>query len=197
MKCKVIIFVTGLFLCASAAFSQASASFGGRATDSSGNVIVGATIRATNLATNQSWTVTTDSSGVYRFTDLPPGRYSVVLESSGFKSVSREVETRVGQSSTVDFILDPEIQELYAVRGYVTDRKSRPQSNALVTIKNERNEKIAEVQTDAQGRYLIDRLKDSKVSITIQLEGFQSVVKNVTLRRNSTKSVRHKLRPEK
>lgn len=78
-----------LLAVASPALSQ-SATTGaltGTVTDPSGAVISGATVTATNLATGQARTVTTDTSGVYKISLLPPGSYSVKFAASGFKAV--------------------------------------------------------------------------------------------------------------
>jgi Carboxypeptidase regulatory-like domain len=57
----------------------------GTVTDPSGAVIVGATVTITNLGTGQSRTTTTDASGSYKFSLLPPGSYSAKFSARGFK----------------------------------------------------------------------------------------------------------------
>ncbi|HVB87628.1 MAG TPA: carboxypeptidase-like regulatory domain-containing protein [Candidatus Dormibacteraeota bacterium] len=59
----------------------------GTVTDPSGGVIAGAKITATNLATGQIRTATTDSKGSYQISLLSPGNYSVHFEAAGFRSV--------------------------------------------------------------------------------------------------------------
>ena len=54
-------------------------------TDSSGAVVAGAKVVATNLDTNISQTTTTGAEGNYTVPSLAPGRYRVELEYSGFK----------------------------------------------------------------------------------------------------------------
>ncbi len=58
----------------------------GTVTDPSGGIIAGATVTATSLATGQSRTTTTDASGAYKFSLLPPGNYGVKFSASGFKT---------------------------------------------------------------------------------------------------------------
>ncbi|HXC44951.1 MAG TPA: carboxypeptidase-like regulatory domain-containing protein [Candidatus Dormibacteraeota bacterium] len=58
------------------AFGQATLSFAqlnGTVLDTSGRIVVGATISARNLGTNQSYAATTNSSGYYVVPNLPPG----------------------------------------------------------------------------------------------------------------------------
>ncbi|HUK46459.1 MAG TPA: TonB-dependent receptor [Terriglobales bacterium] len=58
----------------------------GTVTDPSNAVISGATVAADNKATGQERTTVTDVSGVYKFSQLPPGDYSVKFSASGFKT---------------------------------------------------------------------------------------------------------------
>src|SRR5687767_12222695 len=55
----------------------------GELTDASGGVLPGVTVVFTNTTNQRMTTVQTDGSGLYRV-ELPPGRYSVRFELSGF-----------------------------------------------------------------------------------------------------------------
>jgi hypothetical protein len=77
-----------LFLTVAPAWPQ-SATTGaltGNVTDPSGAVISGAAVTLTSLATGQVRTATTDASGSYKFSLLPPGAYSVKFTANGFKT---------------------------------------------------------------------------------------------------------------
>src|SRR5579863_7079512 len=88
-------FVLSLFLClavisacTSPAWAQ-SATTGaltGVVSDPSGGVISGATVTLTSTTTGQVRTATTDASGNYKFSLIPPGTYSLKFEASGFKT---------------------------------------------------------------------------------------------------------------
>jgi hypothetical protein len=79
----------------------------GRINDSSGARLPGATVTATNTATNVGSTTTTNEDGSYSILYLTPGTYSVSVELSGFKRVVRDgIEVRVGDRLTIDFTLD-------------------------------------------------------------------------------------------
>lgn len=52
--------------------------------DQSGGVLPGVSVAITNETTRRLITVTTDSAGAYRVTDLDPGRYHVRLQIDGF-----------------------------------------------------------------------------------------------------------------
>ena len=86
--CAISLCFLALFISVSPTLAQ-SASTGalqGTVTDPSGGVISGATVTATNLATGQLRSATTDGNGSYRFSLLPPGNYDVKFSASGFKT---------------------------------------------------------------------------------------------------------------
>lgn len=69
--------------------------------------IPGATVTVTNLATNLSRTVVTDSQGNYVVTPLDPGTYRVSAVLEGFQKTVRDgIVLTVGQSARVDLALD-------------------------------------------------------------------------------------------
>ena len=79
----------------------------GRVTDTSNAVLPGATVTATNTATNQSTTSVANSDGLYNLPFLTPGTYNVVSELTGFKKLERQgVEVRVGDRLTIDIHLE-------------------------------------------------------------------------------------------
>jgi len=102
-----------LMVATSIAFGQATAasSLAGVVADSSGAVVVGATVVATETATGASRTTTTSDSGVYRFDLLPPGNYSVKVTKSGFGSTTADkVELLVSRTTTQNFALKPGVE---------------------------------------------------------------------------------------
>jgi hypothetical protein len=78
----------------------------GRVTDSSGGVLPGVTITATNTATAATSTVATTSEGFYRVPYLPSGTYDVRADLSGFRTETKQgVTVRVNDSAVIDFTL--------------------------------------------------------------------------------------------
>lgn len=78
----------------------------GTVTDPSGARIGGAQVTVTNLQTNQSNRVTSDSAGNYKADLLRIGSYSVSIEKQGFqRALVPSVDVAVNQSARVDFAL--------------------------------------------------------------------------------------------
>ncbi|MGA8142515.1 MAG: TonB-dependent receptor [Candidatus Acidiferrales bacterium] len=74
--------------------------------DSTGGVVIGATVTVTNTATNVSRSLTTNSSGEYVAAPLAPGRYTVTAEAKGFKKTeSKEVLLEVAREIRLDLDL--------------------------------------------------------------------------------------------
>jgi hypothetical protein len=79
----LLLFVMSIALVTSA--QQTTATIVGNVTDSTDAVVVGATIKATNVKTNTVRTTTTDGAGHYSIPFLEAGEYSLSVESPGFQ----------------------------------------------------------------------------------------------------------------
>lgn len=81
----ILTFVSATFLLTTVN-AQYRASIQGVVTDPQGDVVSGATVTLKNLDTNQTLVSTTDANGIYNFNALPPNKYSVTVEKTGFKT---------------------------------------------------------------------------------------------------------------
>src|SRR2546422_6040584 len=91
--------------------ATASASLSGTVLDKNQAVIKGATVTATNKATGQTRTSTTNDSGEYKIDLLPAGLYDIKINASGFTDATSEnVELLVGQTNTLSFTMTPGLQ---------------------------------------------------------------------------------------
>lgn len=80
----------------------------GAVTDASGAVVVNAKVTITEENTNIIHSAMTNESGNYTFGDLPPGRYAVVVEQTGFKKESRrDIDLLVDSTVRVNVALQP------------------------------------------------------------------------------------------
>jgi Carboxypeptidase regulatory-like domain/TonB dependent receptor len=85
---------------------QSSASLSGIVTDAQGARVAGATVTVSNLVQNFTRTFTTDSSGAYSFTLLPPAVYSLRVEAGGFKKFEQgNIVLEVGQAGALNVSL--------------------------------------------------------------------------------------------
>src|SRR5688572_27697747 len=76
-------------------------------TDQSGATVPGATVTATNQATNVAYTAVVNEAGNYTVTSLPVGTYVVKSELSGFKTVTtRPIQLEAMQIARIDFTLE-------------------------------------------------------------------------------------------
>ena len=92
------------------AFAQSSAINGtieGIVKDSSGAVLPGVSVTATNLDTGSAFNFVSNERGVYRATLLPLGAYRVSAAIDGFKRSDRSgITLLAGQTAVVDFALE-------------------------------------------------------------------------------------------
>jgi hypothetical protein len=81
-----LLFALALVLAPAALAQGITGSITGNVTDASGASITGVTISIRQLDTNEVHTVTTSDRGSYDVPQLPPGKYSVTVDKSGFKT---------------------------------------------------------------------------------------------------------------
>ena len=111
-SCGIILGILYSFVWPALAQSD-TARLTGVVTDTSGGVIAGATVTATETATNAKLETTTNADGVYVFPVLKAGTYLIEFSAPNFKKVSRpEVVLRVNQVLSLNAELE---------RGNITD----------------------------------------------------------------------------
>lgn len=74
-----------IVLLSHAAYAQFGAGISGTVQDSTGAVILGASVTLTNTANQQSRTTTSSDNGEYTFTELSPGQYTIIATAANFK----------------------------------------------------------------------------------------------------------------
>src|SRR5258706_2941245 len=107
-----MLFALSLLLSGTGALAQTSTTgtIEGVVTDANGAVVPGVTVTVTSPNLMRAQTGATDSEGRYRIPNLPPGKYSVSVESAkGFAKFDRpDVEVNLSKTSTLEIQLRPQ-----------------------------------------------------------------------------------------
>src|SRR5271157_682497 len=98
--CALLIFVGGVWA------RETTGGLQGTVKDPSGAVVPGAKVVVTGTALVGSKELETDGSGYYRFANLPPGKYTIMVTMAGFSTVKHELILEVGHLPTVDISLE-------------------------------------------------------------------------------------------
>ena len=118
-----VVFAVVMLLAASAGlFAQTTgATLLGTIVDEQGAVLPGVTVTVRNTETGWNRVVTTDERGSYRAAALPPGKYEMNVEISGFNKELRSGMTlTIGQEATINLTLKmSNVQETVTVTGEV------------------------------------------------------------------------------
>jgi hypothetical protein len=94
-----------LLLAANVIAQETTGGLQGTVKDPSGAVISKATVELTGAALIGAKSLETDSSGYYRFANLPPGVYTIRVKAAGFSDLKREgIVIEVGHLPTVDLV---------------------------------------------------------------------------------------------
>ncbi|MGE0407032.1 MAG: TonB-dependent receptor [Candidatus Korobacteraceae bacterium] len=80
----------------------------GRVTDEQGAILTRASVTVTNLATGIAVATQTNSDGMFVAGNIPPGEYSIAIESLGFSRISRQARVAVAQRIFLRFTLPVE-----------------------------------------------------------------------------------------
>ena len=98
------------------AVNVTSGSINGRVADSSGGVLPGVSVTATNADTGLKRTVVSETDGAYVISLLPPGRYRVAAELEGLGKASvSNVNVLLGSSARLDIKVTPQVSESVTV----------------------------------------------------------------------------------
>jgi len=99
-----------------AGFAQDSI-MSGTATDSTGGVLPGVTVTATNVDSGNTFVAVSDDRGNFRL-PVRIGNYRMTAELAGFTTINRTVQMLVGQTTVLNFQMSPSVlQETVTVTG--------------------------------------------------------------------------------
>jgi carboxypeptidase family protein len=142
------LFVVSVLMSAPAWAQLSTAELNGRVTDSSGAVLPGVTVTATQTATGLVRTAVTDENGAYLISNLPTGPYRLEVALQGFRTyVQTGIVLQVGATPTINAAL-----ELGSLEETVTVEAAAP----LVDVRSAgisavvENERILELPLDGR-----------------------------------------------
>jgi hypothetical protein len=112
LNIKAFAWAASLFAMVALSFSLAygqaiSGNIVGTVVDSSGAAVMGADVVAHNVATGVNWSNKTNSTGGYRFDNLPIGSYEITAKASGFQTTTLNVDVQLNKSGTANITLTP------------------------------------------------------------------------------------------
>ena len=117
-------------------WAATTGSISGTVNDPSGAVIPGATVTATNAATNVQAKTVSDNKGFYSFPSLPVGRYNIKVEEQGFGTQSRNsLEVDANGELEVDLTLQmaEKIEEVTVLENAAQVETASTQMGEVVT----------------------------------------------------------------
>ena len=99
----LLVLSTAVLLCTNAGAQVRFGSVVGTVADPTGATVSGATVKLTNVGTNETRTMQSSSAGTYSFPNLIAGIYRVEVQTQGFKQfVQDNVEVQVDVATRVD-----------------------------------------------------------------------------------------------
>src|SRR2546426_8261720 len=86
LSIRAMLVVACVVLFAATVHAQYRASIQGVVTDTQGAVVSGAAVTLRNEETGQEYKNTTGSDGVFNFNSLPPSKFTLTVEKTGFRT---------------------------------------------------------------------------------------------------------------
>src|SRR5208283_1191788 len=100
LLCALLVFLGSAFA------QETTGGLQGVVKDPSGAVVPNAKVVVTAPDLIGSKEVQTDAAGYYRFTNLPPGNYTITVTAAGFSTNKHEFVLEVGHLPTIDISLE-------------------------------------------------------------------------------------------
>lgn len=100
-RMQITLFALLFLVSSPVVYGQFSSNIQGTVQDQSGAAIPNAKVQLRNLDTQITLNTTANEAGFYRFNSLPPGRYEVSGEASGFKAAKVEITLQTAQTADV------------------------------------------------------------------------------------------------
>ena len=173
--CLAVFAVLALSFSASAQVQFAQ--LAGTVLDPTGAAIANAKVTATNPATGESFTATTNSTGNYTVKEVPPSVYKITVEAPGFKTVTNNgITADAGTIAHVDFKLQiGKTSEVVEVTGEASQVNT--EDSKLATTVN--STQISTLPLNGRNVYDLMQLAPGAVNVTgVDMEAGHNTVVN-------------------
>jgi outer membrane receptor protein involved in Fe transport len=173
--CLAVFAVLALSFSASAQVQFAQ--LAGTVLDPTGAAIANAKVTATNPATGESFTATTNSTGNYTVKEVPPSVYKITVEAPGFKTVTNNgITADAGTIAHVDFKLQiGKTSEVVEVTGEASQVNT--EDSKLATTVN--STQISNLPLNGRNVYDLMQLAPGAVNVTgVDMEAGHNTVVN-------------------
>ncbi|MGG0853609.1 carboxypeptidase regulatory-like domain-containing protein, partial [Metabacillus fastidiosus] len=158
-----------------------------------GNPIQNAAVTLTNSSGALISQTTTNASGGYSFSNIPPGSYTVSVMTDTFQSQTRGVITEPGQIVTANFTLQPNPG---SITGTVTNAlTSTPLAGATVQLLNNQGVSLDSKVTDSNGAYTFSGLAPGQYSVKANAPQFGTNTVSSFVTSNNTTTTNIALQP--
>jgi hypothetical protein len=139
-----------IVLSAVTAQAQYRASIQGVVTDPQGAIVQGAKLTLRNLENGQSTATTSDAQGIFNFSGLPPAKFSLTAEKSGFKKKTIDSFGIVAeQANALNVVLDVgQTSETITVNGDAAPLLNTESADVSGTVKAQDFQKLPSTSRD-------------------------------------------------
>ncbi len=138
MKNVVVLIVTLFTLCVSDALAQGTVrGFLKNAKSGEPALFVTVGLEGTTYGTS------TDENGYYSLTKVPAGTYTLVVKSTEFKEVRREVKVEINKVLTVNLEVEENVNELGEIE--ISSEKSDQKTNVNISVESIRLQDIKRI----------------------------------------------------
>jgi len=108
MGWATVVVLLSIFATTSVCFAQSDTGrVLGTITDAQGAAVPGASVSLTNTGTGRVSSATTDDSGLYTISALPPGKYHIEIKKQDFKTAAADFTLEVSQVQEINLKLEP------------------------------------------------------------------------------------------
>jgi len=133
------------------------------------------------LTGGQSYTTTTDESGLFRFEDLEPGAFELQLSLNGYASLTASLQLQQGSRTsfgTLQMLPKSSATQAATVTGQITRADSGAGlEGVMIRVGGTDNE----TTTNSDGRYQLNGLASGAVTLVASKSGFQSASATASL----------------